>query len=554
MSAKKNHTRTISHRENVSLLLFICILCLLPFINKAFHIDDPLFIWVAKQIQTNPFDFYGFTANWYGAEMPMSEITKNPPGASYFIALAAFMFGWSEIALHLAFLIPACMVVIGTYYLAKELCEHPFLATLAAIATPVFLVSSTTIMCDVLMLAFWIWAIYFWRQGILKNNHTALVIASLLIAACGLTKYFGMSLIPLLITYSLFEKRKIGRWMLFMLIPLLALSVYQWATHVLYGKGLLLDAASYAASTREILRGNFVTKMLTGMAFIGGCMIPALFYSPLLWKKWILAAVALSISIIVFTLYQYTTVLNFTTPKSNNINWLFIGQLSLLCCAGVSYLALVGADIWKRHDADSFLLFLWAMGTLVFAIFVNWTINGRSILPVAPLSGILLVRQLSRQKGTDYHKHFVRLLLPLAPVLSIALLVTWADYRLANTARDAAANIYALYKQTSEPVWFQGHWGFQYYMEKVGAKAAALDSSNLKVGDIIVTPLNNTNVRNPSRDLFTPGQRYIVSTDGWLTTMNRRTGAGFYSDIWGPLPFVISRDTDEEYDVFRLIK
>ena len=35
----------------------VVILLLLPFIGKAVHIDDPLFIWTAQQIQKHPFDF-----------------------------------------------------------------------------------------------------------------------------------------------------------------------------------------------------------------------------------------------------------------------------------------------------------------------------------------------------------------------------------------------------------------------------------------------------------------------------------------------------------------
>ena len=48
---------------------------LLPFVTKAFHIDDTLFLWIARHIQTDPLDFYGFRANWYGYAMPMSAIT-----------------------------------------------------------------------------------------------------------------------------------------------------------------------------------------------------------------------------------------------------------------------------------------------------------------------------------------------------------------------------------------------------------------------------------------------------------------------------------------------
>src|SRR5207244_2873434 len=134
--------------------------CLAPFANKAFHMDDPLFLWTARQVKQDPADFFGFRVNWYGSEMPMAEVTKNPPLASYYLALAAVLFGWSEVALHLAMLLPALAVALGTYYLAKDLGTRPLLSALAGILTPVFLVSSTNVMCDTLMLAFWVWAVF----------------------------------------------------------------------------------------------------------------------------------------------------------------------------------------------------------------------------------------------------------------------------------------------------------------------------------------------------------------------------------------------------------
>ena len=104
--------------------------------GKAFHIDDPLFLKAAQQIRSNPLDFYGFRVNWYGTEQPMWEVTKNPPLGSFFIALAAEVAGWSEVALHLAFLLPAVAAALGTLALARRFCTHPLIATFAAVATP----------------------------------------------------------------------------------------------------------------------------------------------------------------------------------------------------------------------------------------------------------------------------------------------------------------------------------------------------------------------------------------------------------------------------------
>ncbi|MGH7227421.1 MAG: ArnT family glycosyltransferase, partial [Gemmataceae bacterium] len=188
--------------------VLICLGCLTPFVNKAFTIDDPLFLWAAQHIQQHPFDPYGFEVNWYIHPERMADVTKNPPLACYALALAGWLFGWSEIALHTAFLLPAAGAAWGTYRLAEKLCGRPLLATLVAVLTPVFLVSSTNVMCDTMMLCFWVWSLVCWRRGLERPRW--LIVAGILISLCALTKYFGVSLIPLLFAYTLLRRRRVG--------------------------------------------------------------------------------------------------------------------------------------------------------------------------------------------------------------------------------------------------------------------------------------------------------------------------------------------------------
>src|SRR6516165_1925392 len=130
---------------------------LAPFLNKAFHIDDPLFLWIAQQISMHPGDPYGFAANWYVSSQPMYSIMQNPPLSSYYMALMASFLGWSEPAMHGAFLVPAVAAVLGTFFLACRFCKSPLIAALLLLFTPVFLVSATGVMCDVWLLALWVW-------------------------------------------------------------------------------------------------------------------------------------------------------------------------------------------------------------------------------------------------------------------------------------------------------------------------------------------------------------------------------------------------------------
>ncbi len=192
-------------------MVVIPVLCLAPFLTKAFHIDDTVFLWAAEQIQLNLVDFYGFSANWNGFDLPMFDINKNPPFVSYYIAAVALIFGFNEVALHLAFLIPAVGISLGTYYLARPYCKIPHLASLIAVATPVFVVSSSNVMSDTMMVFFYVTASALWIRGIEEENTICLFAASILITLAVLSKYFGITLIPLLLVYSLMVKRRLGR-------------------------------------------------------------------------------------------------------------------------------------------------------------------------------------------------------------------------------------------------------------------------------------------------------------------------------------------------------
>ena len=191
-------------------LALVTVAVLAPFLAKPFNMDDPLFIWVARQIHLHPANPYGFDVNWAQTVFPMWNATENPPLAGYYLALGAGVFGWSEIGLHLAFLLPALAVVLGTRRLAGHFCRHPSLAALAMLFTPVFMVSSLTVMCDVLMLAFWVWAAVLWVEGLERDEFGRLAVSGLLIAFAALTKYYGACLVPLLGAYGLLRKRRPG--------------------------------------------------------------------------------------------------------------------------------------------------------------------------------------------------------------------------------------------------------------------------------------------------------------------------------------------------------
>lgn len=519
-----------------SIVLILSACLLLPFANKAFHIDDTLFIRAAEHIRTNPVDPYGFDVNWSGTKAGMWEITKNPPLAAYYLAAAASITGWSEGGLHIAMLLPAMAVALGTFFLAARLSRHPLLATTAGLLTPVFLVSGTTIMCDVLMLALWVWGLLAWIKGLDRSDGRLLLLSGFLMAAAVLTKYYGIALVPLAALYALALRRPLKEWLIPLTVPLLLLVGYNLATHALYGKALFLDAGIFSAETRswQNLPGM---KTLTALIFSGGCLATFIFYAPLLWPRH-----TLLISVLLPAVVIPPAIWLLPDKLSGSGSPLFLLQAYLMAGAGFGLLSLALADYRRQKDADSLLLLAWIMGTFLFTALFNWSVNGRTILPMAPAAGILLVRRLTSRGFTARNAWW-----PLFPAAVLSFMLARADYNLAGSAAAAANAIAQHYSAGDRKLWFQGNWGFQYYMEKAGATALDGARSRPEPGDIIVVPDNNTVSFDLPGELLVPLEIIALKPCRRLTTMSPELKAGFYSDVWGMLPFAFGPVPEERY-------
>ena len=402
-------------------------------------------------------------------------------------------------------------------------------------------------MSDVLMLSFWIWAVFFWIRGIDQDKYNYLTLSALLMTMACLSKYFGMAVIPLLFFYSIFKKRGIGWWAVLFLIPVLVLGSYQWFTQILYGKGLLTNATDFpSVSTSAEYTG--AVKGVIGLNFLGGCLIGSLFYLPFLWRRgYIILGVILFFITSAF-MAGFTTIGGYPIHDGDGPRWGVIIQFSLFVFIGLHILALAAADLWIRRDATSTLLAMWIVGTMIFASYINWTINARSILPMLPAAAILIIRRLEVKNKLNPVK--MNLVWVLIPAAILAVLVTWSDYSLAKCGREAAIMINKKYGGNAETIWYQGHWGFQYYMESFGTKHL-FPGVRHKRDDIVITPENVTWIMRPNPKKFIHLETIELSSFKWLTTLHKSSAAGFYADSIGPLPFAFGSIPLERYIVMR---
>jgi hypothetical protein len=130
-------------------------------------------------------------------------------------------------------------------------------------------------------------------------------------------------------------------------------------------------------------------------------------------------------------------------------------------------------------------------------------------------------------------------------------LFTRAVFRLANTNRLAAEQLCARYLKPGATLWFEGHWGFQYYMEKLGASAIDLNDAKKPAGDFLIIPANSSNLYEPPMNSVRLVAVHDFLPNHHFATMNNMAGAGFYASVHGPLPFVIGTLPPDRFYVFQ---
>ena len=413
-------------------------------------------------------------------------------------------------------------------------------------------------MCDPMMLALWLWAAILWIEGLEPQRPLFLLASALLIGACELTKYFGASLILLLFVYSLVRQRRVGSWAWYLLLPVAVLVGYELLTAKMYGHGLLFTAADFSRKRRLFAHATKAARALVGLSYTGGSALIGLALAPIVWShKQVMTGMlcsGLAALLVMRRLVGLGVAAGLPQVSAvRNEHWLIISiQLVLFISGGISVLALAAADYWHERDADSLFLASWVVGTFLFTAFVNWTINARSVLPLIPATGILLARRLGKIRQAPHPRFATSIAIALSLSGLMSLWIARADTELANTARSTAFRIHGRTHDRGGTLWFIGHWGFQYYMESLGAHPLDWLNPQVNGGDFVAVPYNNLWVDDKSNDFLGDREQFRVQLSSHASTICPELGAGFYDSHWGLLPYVVGRIPAGHYSIVRL--
>lgn len=537
------------HRPLIYILLTLAIVYF-PFADKAFNVDDTLFLKAAEQILVAPFDFYGGELNWYGSPESQHTVIKNPPLVSYLIAIVSSVFGFSEVVLHSFFFLPLALSAIGIYQLGRQYDTNPVFTTILAIFTPVFLVHGTNLMSDSTMLNFWIWGLVFWNIGLRTNFSKWFVLAGISVTLGILTKYTCVLLLPLMVFSGVWKYKKPGLWLLAVFIPVVAMIGFEVYTQTLYGKGLFREAFVYANDRAPKDVVDYFDNTLIGLSFLGGCFPVALFLMPVIGGRVLNLGVLIS-AVACLALVFYRGGVGSHLFSSDGVNnAALIIQFCTFSLVGICVVMACAKEVSKGLNHDSIFLLLWFFGIFVFGCYLNWAINARSFILLVPVVGILLSRRLGEWniKRGSLKNTTVYATIGVAGLISVA--TVYADYAWANTARTAAREITLKYGEQGR-IFFQGHWGFQFYMEKLGARPLNYLGPNIRLGDYIVVPINNTNLAKlDSR--FNPVEIMTFSPKSFIATMSPARSAGFYASVWGAVPYSFEKPREELYYIYMI--
>ncbi|MFO0944426.1 MAG: glycosyltransferase family 39 protein [Planctomycetota bacterium] len=450
----------------------IVLLATIPFLNKAYHVDDILYLQGAYQI-LNGHDAYHGNVLWDapdGQPAPLFDIDFNPPLWKYVLALTIHFLApdRAEWKLHLLESSFVLFAGFGLLALARRFCSHPVWVVAMVLWSPFFL-PGQNLMLECPLLAFATWSVEFqcraWETS--KNGWSWL--AGFFAALAILTKYTGGMLLPLFALGSLLARRR--GTLVALILPAVTLAAY-------LGHNLLLYRSSHMASHGVFFDVIYwparllITVRAIGSVCVLGPVLPLL----LLRQGWRRGIPLIGVVIVAGILsavdlwqmlelsaregwtpfpFQQAFLLLFSMN-----GWILLGSITLWAFAGKrsgqwSFLPLV---------PKSFLLVWIALLFLFNVTSVPFQAIRHLLLFMVPLT--LLLAAWLEEGGLGSRGRVCLLVLSTFLGFSLAS----ADYEIAGCYRELARTAVRRWMGTGRNVWFTGNWGFVYYATQEGAR------------------------------------------------------------------------------------
>lgn len=521
-----------SGRER-ALLLGVQLLLLLPFLGRPVHIDDALWLQIARQIQTDPSAPLDFLFNWTGFSTSVHAEMKNPPGIAYYLAWLASWSDESERAMHAGMSLFAVAASQAVYSLARRVTKAPLYAGVLFAVCPAIWICATSLMVDVPVVALMLLAVLgMVRAGEAAADERSAAAASLGagVAAAGalVSKYFAVSVVPLLAAHRYFGRRaKHGSDALIFGVPAAAFAAWWWVSD-----GHMLGAIGYRAGERASVLSWLATHGLATATFTGALLgFPIAAWAAALYSASDRGVALMAAAVALVAAIGFHAFYGFPFHVGND-------ALLVLSVAGTGWLVVAAlrgaASLWSQEATPlQRTLLLWLAGGLVFASVFNWTVNVRTIALFAAPAVLVFAWRSEGQTALRAGA--------LALTAAVGVVGVVADAEFAAFGPTEAARTQSEFA-SAERVRFIGHWGFQHYMEAAGYEHVDFAKPDPRPGDVIVIPQTHRIASAPLDGLPAFASSSVTERARrfpWVV-MDAESGAGLHGSFLGPLPFAFA--------------
>lgn len=546
--------KTPGTKSSLVLLIFIAVAIALPFIFKAFHLDDTIFVWLGLEKVNDPFALglpdHGYEGNFFSL-----YLDTHPPLLTSYLSLLIRIFGGpGEAGLHLGLIIFPVLAAVSMFYLGRRFTDSPLIGALLLIVTPGFMVMTQSVMTDVPALSLWLAAIasYVYAIDRYDRQNRLLVSAGVFTSLAILTTYQSFSLLPLLFVYALLKRRVTIKAML----PLAA-ALAVFAAIVIYYLIAIGNPPKLSYSSGVNLAPVFIAnKLLSIVSVIGGATVFPLFLvaGMLKGKKEYLAFTAIFGLLFIFFLGK--TIAGEYTLAGGILQTIFYSAGLL----AVYRFFNAGADAFftderSDKDRDSIFLVLWISGVLVYSILLLPYASTRYLLPLFPPVILMFVRY-TRGVIADRTRWSRFAIAAVAGTAITGLAVSIADYQLSAVYRDFASDYSGTLAAGDHQIWFAGEFGLRYYLEVEGGRYLTKQDDSPAPGDYVI--LSHGLIAYFISDDLKNRLQLERSIDypaggGWpIRVQDRESQAGFYDQFHGNLPYSISSEPVETIDIYKV--
>jgi hypothetical protein len=523
--------------------LLLATVCLLPYLNKPFNIDDPWFLTMAQQIVKHPAHPMDFRICWnfglYGecrtaSQLAAGNLLLGQVGQGY-VLVPTVLAGAHEWTAHLTQLLLAWIAVVAMTSLVLRFGwdrQHAIAGALLLVAIPPFLPMASTAMPDILATAVALVAMERLAAWKAERKWGQGVSSAIALGLAGFARPHLVLLLPLAAFFLLdsIDPHE--------MLAQVKRSFWLWSP-VCAGSGLLLALTltlrehNLAFNTSPAAMGwrNIPLNLASYLAYfafplpLGVCWLA----NRLKAGRWYTAAILLAAALIFAFL-----------------PWWHLRELRFLMIIGFGALVGLLLEACKRRDHINLFLLLWILIPLPIVYYFHLPM--KYLLPCMPAVILLSFRLM---EGVS-----VRLSRALALCLIVAstgysLLILRSDAEFARFGRDALYRLITPYVAAGQRVWFEGQYWSYWYAPLDGAKMTFPGGPQPKPGDFLVVDRfaiweNLPTERFPKRTLVD------VVTHKYSFGRTMGAGMGLYSNQVGWWLWGFGDSGRDRYELWRI--